>query len=340
MVAEMVEKPLTEAQRIVARLEAEFGMAPAAIAREIKLQSHIVNNIKTRHTTGNLQLPRLRRLLSVMEQGPTSSASSNPLNALSFDNIAPDVAPDAAIDSRDDPARLTLNSEDPTPAAAKSLKDKASDMLGAMLGTSSAEPAPKRKASKSDADEQASLIEQLVPLAALLLVMSGSVLLPDPYKPCGPTHGEASAIAYPIIKRAVRELDARKKLSEGTQDAIIILLAVGAYGQRAYGTYRQIRAMEVERARSDNGATTVLSGLAGAGVAGTAAPAAADDPARRARAGSGPSLHVAAAADVQSGTPGRRADGRAGGGDERRGSELLNQLLAADADGRKRLGIG
>jgi hypothetical protein len=211
-----------------------------------------------------------------------------------------------------------------------------------MLGTSdSAAPAPRRKASKAESDEQQGLIEQLVPLGALLLVMGGATLIADPYKPCGPNQAEATAIIYPIIKRAVRELDARKKLSEGTQDAIAILLAMGAYGVRAHGTYQQIRAQEVERERANNSPnpTTDAHRFSG-GFAGAATVSSAADPARD--AGPHHGAPVAFAADARGGR--RHADGgprgAGGSGDERRANALLDELLAQDAHGRKRLGIG
>lgn len=331
MATQMVEKPLTEAQRIVARLESEFGMAPAAIANEIKLKSHIINNIRTRHTTGNLQLPRLRRLIAVMESGPTQNDSSFSANPASF----ADIVPDAAIDASDDPARFDVSADEPAPAPAKTLKDRAGDILGSILNGTAGDDAPKR--TKADDSEQAGLVAQLVPLAALVLVSTSTLLIADPYKPCAPNMQEASAIAYPIIKRAVRELDARKKLSEGTQDAIIILLAVTTYGQRALGTYRQIHAREVERDRS-NGQPSANG--AGANIAGfTAAPAAAD-PARSAVHHGGAPVAFPARAGGSRGQSDGGPRGAGGSADERRANDAISALLAADTLGRRQLGLG
>ena len=52
----------SEAQRIVDDLVDRFGMAGAAIAREIGVKADTIQNIKGRRATGNLQLHRLRML--------------------------------------------------------------------------------------------------------------------------------------------------------------------------------------------------------------------------------------------------------------------------------------
>lgn len=329
MATELLERPLTEAQRIVSRLESEFGMTAAEIAGQSKIKAQTIHDIKRRTNTGNLQLRFLRPLIRAME------STGNPLDSIGqidpiFSN--PDLS---RASNAEEPASITLNGEDPTPAPAKTLKDKAGDILGSILSGTVGDTTPKR--TKADDDEQAGLVAQLVPLAALLIVSAGTFALHDPYKPCAPNMQEASAIAYPIIKRAVRELDARKKLSEGTQDAIIILLAVTAYGQRALGTYRQIHAMEVERDRS-NGQTSANG--AGANIAGfTAAPAAAD-PARSAVHHGGAPVAFPARAGGGRGQSDGGPRGAGGSADERRANDAISALLAADTVGRRQLGLG
>jgi hypothetical protein len=332
MVAELIEKPLTEAQRIVQRLETEFSMGPAAIAREIKLKTDTIDNIRRRRVTGNLQLARLRRLIAAMETPPTQGGE-----------IAPqigEVTPDLTFTPSDDPATLALNSEEPAAPAPKKGIERAGDWLRAAIygspdggseRSASAEPAnsAKRKAKASDSSEQGQLVEQLVPLAALALVVSGSLLIPDPYKAVGPTNDEATAMVYPIIKRAVRELDARKRISESTMDAVAILLAVGAYGVRAHGTWQAIHVQEVERARSQAsrqpGDAAAAAHVAGALPHGGAAAPAGDRGAH----------------PVQfAGRQARERDGRVGDGPQRRADPALDALLRADAEGRARLGIG
>lgn len=354
MAAEMIEKPLTEAQRLIGRLEGEFGMASAAIAREIKVKADTVSDIKRRKSTGNLQLYRLRRLMQVMETGGISEENTSDATAPLTSPIVPDFS---AVTAGPEPSALTLNAEEPAPAEPKNLKDRASDWLrAAMLGSpidpsSPSMTAPSRsKKTKSDTAgvEQGDLIEQLVPLAALLFVLSGSVLIPDPYKPCGPNQAEASAIAYPIVKRAVRELDARKRLSEATMDAVAILLAIGAYGVRAQQTYQQIHAAQAEeaqRARSDRqpSGADFLAASGGGGLSGQAAPTPADAGAGRGVPDAGVPLpfwrgnagRTRAATGAAGGEPGREPARP----EQRRADASIDALLAADHAGRLRLGL-
>lgn len=343
MVAEMIDKPLTEAQRLIGRLESEFGMASAAIAREIKVKSETVSDIKRRKSTGNLQLYRLRRLMQVMETGGISEEKAPDATA----PLTPPIVPDfSAVTAGDEPSALTLNADEPSPAEPKNLKDRASDWLrAAMLGDPSQPSQPsmtapsRKKKSESAAVEQGDLIEQLVPLAALLFVLGGSVLIPDPYKPCGPNQAEASAIAYPIVKRAVRELDARKRLSEATMDAVAILLAIGAYGVRAQQTYQQIHAAQAEeaqRARSDRQSPTADFLAASGG----AAPAAADAQSRPGLQGNAvPFPAWRGDARWSRSRAGSETGGEPVSPEQRRADASIEQLLAADHAGRLRLGL-
>lgn len=347
----MIEKPLTEAQRLIGRLEGEFGMASAAIAREIKVKADTVSDIKRRKSTGNLQLYRLRRLMQVMETGGISEENTSDATAPLTSPIVPDFS---AVTAGPEPSALTLNAEEPAPAEPKNLKDRASDWLrAAMLGSpvdpsSPSMTAPSRsKKTRSDTAgvEQGDLIEQLVPLAALLFVLSGSVLIPDPYKPCGPNQAEASAIAYPIVKRAVRELDARERLSENTMDAVAILLAMSAYGVRAHGTWQAIHAEEVERARSDRSSPSAQSGadfVAGSG-GGHAAAASADAGAGRGIPDAGAPLPFwrgnAGTTREAAGATGRQPSREPASPEQRRADASIDALLAADHAGRLRLGL-
>ena len=328
----------SEAQRIVDDLVERFGMAGAAIAREIGVKADTIQNIKGRRATGNLQVARLRilrdQMMSAAGQLNTPHDHEPDARPL-FEQMPPVADLFKPVQEGDDPAAFQVNADEPAPAPAKTLKDKAGDILGSILGGATVPDAPKAKRTKADDEGQAGLVAQLLPLGALLLVTGATMAIRDPYKPCAPNTQEASAIAYPIIKRAVRELDARKKLSEGTEDAIIILLAVTAYGQRAIGTYRQIHAMEVERDRS-NGQPNSHA----AGASGFAAIPFAADPARGSGARGGAPVDVAAHAGGSGGQQGRSANGAVGSADERRANASLDALLAADADGRKRLGIG
>ena len=345
----MANRGNSEAQRIVDELIDEMGMQGAAIAREIGIKADSIANIRRRHSTGNLYTPRLRILREQMAQAvgqrPPTPAADLPTQTVidqlpSVDDLL------APIKGAPEPAAISLNADEPAPAEPKNLKDRASDWLrAAMLGDSSQPSLPsmtapsRTKKSESAAVEQGDLIEQLVPLAALLLVLGGSVLIPDPYKPCGPNQAEASAIAYPIVKRAVRELDARKRLSEATMDAVAILLALGAYGVRAQQTYQQIHAAQAEeaqRARSDRQSP----GADYLAASGGAAPAAADAQSR-------PGLQSNAVSFPAWRGDARRSRSRAGsetGGEpvspeQRRADASIEQLLAADHAGRLRLGL-
>lgn len=345
MSAEMIEKPLTEAQRIIARLEDEMGIARSDLARRLNVRSSVLRDIRAQKASGVKQLSQLRMFLSGAE---------SPENHAERVDTAPATKPATNL-SFADPAEITLNADEPAPAEPKKLTERAGDWLrAAMLGEPStlspqsgmSAPSARKKA-RADASEQGDLIEQLVPLAALLFVLSGSVLISDPYKPCGPNNDEATAIAYPIVKRAVRELDARRKLSEATTDAIAILLAVSAYGVRAHGTWQAIHAEEVQRVRSNRQPNRQPSGADFVAASGGGPVNAASTPAD-AGAGRGVS-------DANAPLPFWRGDARAirettrptrgeprrepATPEQRHADASIDALLAADHAGRQRLGL-
>ncbi|HEY7849442.1 MAG TPA: hypothetical protein VIC27_05215 [Ktedonobacterales bacterium] len=347
----------SEAQRIVDDLVNSLGMQGAAIAREIGVKADTITNIRRRHSSGNLYTPRLRilrdQLANAAGHRPTLPRADVPTQTV-IDQLPSVNDMLSPVSEAPEPASINLNADEPAPAEPKTLKDRASDWLRAAMLGESPQPslpsmsAPSRK-KKNDAAsvEQGDLIEQLVPLAALLFVLTGSVLIPDPYKPCGPNQAEASAIAYPIVKRAVRELDARKRLSEATMDAVAILLAVGAYGVRAHQTYQQIHAVQAEeaqRARSDRPSSGAeFLAASGGGPRGNAAAASADAGAGRGIPDGGAPLPFwrgnAGRAREAVGAAGREPRGEPTGPEQRRADASIDALLAADHAGRLRLGL-
>ena len=346
----------SEAQRIVDELIDRVGMQGAAIAREIGVKSDTIQNIRRRHSTGNLQVQRLRILRDQMlsaaglrQATPGEDIPTQPVadQLPTVDDLL------AAVKEPPEPAAFDLNAEEPAPAPDKKITERASDWLRAAMLGSPVDPsspgmtAPSRaKKTKGEGVEQGELVEQIVPLAALLLVVSGSVLLPDPYKPCGPRHEEATAMVYPIVKRAVRELDARRKLSEATTDAIAILLAVGAYGVRAHATYQAIHAEEVQRVRSQRESSPVAAASSFvAGQPGSGGPAA---PSADAGAGAGvqdasgslPFWRGDARVTREAARPaGRSASGGPASQQQRSADALIDDLLRQDRAGRQRLGL-
>ena len=330
MVAEMVEKPLTEAQRIVARLQEEFGMEQSAIAREAKYSADTIRNIARRHTTGNLQLHRLRRLLSAMQTGPQ-------LNGSTAETALPigDVAPDLHFDLSDDPATMTVNGEERPQESPKPLRERAGDWLrAAMRGGDSEDAAGSRGKGGPSGDVKADLVNQLTPMFGLGLVMLSTWVVKDPYKPVAPNQMEATAIVRPLVRRGVKLLDAQKKLTEEAVETAYMLLALTAYAERAWGTYQTIHAEEIQRAQSTTasgspgGYPTAPFGDARSGPGG-------QDGAESRRFGRSTGRHVAANPEAR-----RQEDRGANQPDERQSNALLADLLRADAVGRARLGIG
>ena len=338
MVAQM--KELTDAQRLVQRLESEFSMTRAAIAHEIGVTASTVQNIAKLHTTGNFHVHRLKALADRLSGGsdPNQTHSNR-------DSIADLFAP---VKETPEAAAIDLNADEPAPAEPKNLKDRASDWLrAAMLGSptdpsSSSMTAPSRSKKPNDGDvSPTDIADQIAPLAALLLVFGGVFLLPNPYKSCGPTDLEAQAIIYPVIKRLARAVDARRKLSEADMELLAMGVAISAYGRRSYVTYQAIHAEEVQRARSSQSeqpnAASVFVAQSGPGTgavpdvrAGTGSPTAAPE-----NRGAGLQNGLARAGAVRANT---RDAGASANGHDRAGDAAIADLLAADAVGRKRLG--
>lgn len=343
MVAEMVEKPLTEAQRLIARLEDEFGLAQAEIAQAIRVKPDTIFDIKRRKTTGNIQLRGLRRLIAATESsGNPAEYAGGQFPAFP---LPEGPAHSGSGSASDEAAQFTLNGEEPPQAPEKPFRERAGDFLrAAMLGEPNVET-PKTTKKLNGAVEPSDLADQLVPTVALIFVLSGELLIPDPYKPVGPTHQEAMAITYPIIKRLARELDARKKLSEDSMEMVGILVAMTAYGVRARGTYKQIHAMEVERVRSHNdaGANGAATYVQSSGPASSPTATSGDAGASQRGADAGAPVAFgrrAGAAGAASGGAGRGASGGRPDTHERQANALLDDLLAQDASGRARLGLG
>ena len=363
---------LSEAQRIVDELVTQFGLAGAAIAREIGVKPDTIGNIRGRRATGNLQLHRLRilrdSLASAAQTANTPSTAEHP--AASVAQAVPSVAEMlSGVTAGDEPARLAVNADEPTPDAPKKISERAGDWLrAAMLGDSGASPtsakspgmgAPASRGKASAGDVREDFVAQVVPLAAFVMILGADFAIHDPYKPCAPTHAEASAMLYPLIKRMARELDIRHALTEGSMEVLAELVSIGAYGNRAWHTYRAIRAFETEGLRDDEQARQSSYAAAYAAGAGGANAGSVDASGSAGSGAATPPLYYAdsggvghrsesrfaarrgrsSVARASNGKPGADVANNGHSEDRRQGDALIDALLNADADGRRRLGL-
>lgn len=336
-----MEKPLTEAQRIIEQLKDAHGMTRAAIAQAIAVKSSLVRDIQRGASSGNLHVYKLRRLLNAIEspgnRGENRDASITP----NFSDIVPDASP--TLD-HPDPASASLNAEEPEPPEKKGMFER---VRAAMLGhaTDPLSPplsgpsmtAPQR--SKGGEDRKGEFVDQVLPLASIGVSLAFLWLIHDPYKPMAPTQAEAALIITPILRRAARELDIRQRLTDDTMELMSLALALGLYGQRAYGTYKQIHEMEVERAGRDghgNNAAPSFPAFSqpAAGAPADAGPRAGGEGGSLAQPGRPQESHRAA-----TGGQGRATNGGSSQQSNGHATTSIAQLLQADAEGRRRLGL-
>lgn len=232
---------------------------------------------------------------------------------------APDAPPmvDAAIPHIEEPTISTPEK--------KGVLSSLGDRLRGMLDGSAA---PAEKVSESDSKK---LIDQVVGFAALWFMMGmENLIFRHPYyKPCAPNEVESKAILYPIANIIARYAKITGTLSPTALDITMCIMAMNAYGWRAVFTAQQIT-QEVIRANSNQQRPTGPSGPLNAPSAGMYAPDSmhnVNPPFQR--QSNGPS-------DVP-------ADGTGSAGqyptNGKRSTGVIADLLAQDAEGRRRLGI-
>ena len=328
----------SEAQGLVDKLLAS-GMTHGQIGSHIGVSRNVIRGIARRQSTGGKYTVELRRLVSVLgvaapvvssaaeSGGPSGGPSNNP----AADELEPTGI---TIDAPEAPA---------APGIVASLKQSIKD---AMLGRVDTPTSPSSGKSKGGDTRQADFVDQATPLLALAVVVALNASIPNPYKPCAPQHGEAADMVRPLARIMSRQLEITGRLSDTAIDLLATAFAAGIYGQRAWETAQYITA---ERAafhgQFDPAGTTGDTGTGNAtgdsGANGYRGGGAATPPPGYGDTGSGPAHGQGA--NIRRLSPRtwvRAQDGR-GQAPSDAGERIdpIARLYAADADGRRRLGI-
>lgn len=282
---------------------------------------------------------------------PTPRATYAPAPAGLFDAMpsASDGAPTPrqnALDPGDMGDDLDVEAPETASADTGGLFDQ---LMGAMKG-SGAPSGPKQP--KSVRDEQEAMAQQIATLAGYGISLGAALAIPDPYKPMAPQHAHAFAIVKPLAEILAEKMDMAGHLSPTMIRLGESALALLMYGDYAVRTYITIRAKEAQGGNPSSHSAALPS-----------QPAGHAGPAASATAGNGDARPSGAGANVfalqahgqersrAGAAPGRRArhDGQDGAWDQSTSAlsrddtagqaAAIDALLAADADGRRQLGI-
>jgi hypothetical protein len=357
-------KPRTEAQAIITRLQFS-GMKRAEISKQLGVSAETVKAIAAGKSSGMTYLTQLRQMARFTPASPRVPApTGDPTVSPSPAPAAPPTADPETVAAI--PAIGVEEAPKDTRSAGQRFKDalkdavsgKAHDSARADLST-----VVKRQSRSSSGDAGATnetLTDQLVPLVALAVVILTQLALPERYSAVGPQHEEASAILKPLVRAMTRQLEVAGQLTETQMDILAALAAMGLYADRAWHTYKDIRAAEASRGR----VVDEYPGRAGSngysaghnGASNHAAPAAADPlgsayaPSAFGPGGQGPSSPFAGGSPgggqgqhyITSPAAGEQSSGDVQGGaagEVGRGPDPFASIYAADAIGRRQLGI-
>lgn len=311
----------SEAARIVEGLM-QSGMQRAEIARLLGVPSFTIRDIALGKQTGAKHLQALRGMAKY-----TPSPVATPEQ--SVQNTPAQSAVPVAADKPEPHAATALVDAIEAPKDERTAGDKLKQgikdaILGKGAGPLIAAPTNRKASKAADPDE---LVQQLVPTLALLVVVMSQVATPPRYVAVDPTHQEAAAMLTPLVRIMTRQMDAAGKLTETQMDLLQCLLAMGVYGQRAWTTYRDIRAKDAA-----SGTTDSERRGAGRDSAAAATHAIAGGPQPTPVAGPAP---APAAPRLQPTQPSNSGAGANGAGQ----ADPFTAVYAADALGRRKLGI-
>lgn len=341
-----------EVQQLLRELVDKGHVQPAEVARHLGIKPRYLVNIRNGFDHGEKFLADIRALHGgIMRQVSSQLSSELPSDATGESQPAsPGVRSDQTASALSDAPRpgmddtsgismaASVDVPDAPPTPGATLREKLARLVKgeAVTPTMLAPAAPKGKQAKADEDRAQNFAGTGAPILALLAAVYLQSRVPDPYKPVAPSQGEIAAILTPPLRIIGRRLEVRGHLNPDEEDLLLCLSAATVVGERSWNTFKAIQAEEIARGNGhDSGGGHQQPGRghaappAGAAGAGGAARAGAD--ARGRGAAGGPAGAV----------PGQAAGGHAAqaGADAGRRADLLDFVLAADADGRRRLGI-
>lgn len=359
-----VEPYNLEARKLVSAIKA-LGYTNQQIADALGVKTSGVRSIAKGDTPGYRLLPRLRTMARSMPgvKIPTDTASAahapsfttvrqpaaqtapTPSAALASQHDEPDpedadgeLVPDLPASARVEAPELPESPVEPRPqgfaAFAENLKNTFTANTAEVSG-----PTRARGAKSAPAEDAANVVQQLTPLICLVIVAGTTFLLPDPYIDCAPTQDEAEAVFGPVMSIVGRELEVQKRLSETGRDLIVAAIGVGLYGNRAFTTYKGIRKAEADARNASVERERAARRDVATATAGLVANTGADGGFAISRAGGRDQSD--SVAHVQAGAA-RRAqyDGELPAANGRARVDPLEAVLAADAAGRRELGLG
>jgi transcriptional regulator with XRE-family HTH domain len=320
-------KPRTEAAQIITRLQFS-GMKRAEIAKQIGVSAATVNDIARGKSSGNDHLLKLRSLHTFTpSQTPASSPAAADSAPSAADNPTQAISP--AVDVQEAP-------KEPERTIGQKIGDGLKD---AILGKGPSPLVSSKQAKGGGAGaSNDELVEQLVPTLALALVIAAHAMTPVRYAAVDPTHAEAAAMLTPIVRIMTRQMDAAGKLTETQMDLLQCVMACGMYGQRAFMTYREIRASEGSggNAEHDGSAQSAQANYARRDTRQPSQPPRSPDATQR---GFMAATAQAPASISGNGANGGRATAEHPGQNEVGKSNPFAELYQLDAIGRRQLGI-
>ena len=357
-----------EARQLVKAIR-DLGYSNQQIADAMGVKTAAVRSIAKGDTPGYRLLPRLRTMARSMpgvkipaetmsvasrqvggtHRPPTQQTAQAVVSAIRADNLLTDdepdpedsdgeLVPDLPASARVEAPELPESAVEPRPQGFAAF---AENLKNTFMGNTAEVSGPTRaRGSKSaPAEDTANVVQQLTPLICLVIVAGTTFMLPDPYIDCAPTQDEAEAVFGPVMSIVGRELEVQKRLSETGRDLIVAAIGVGLYGNRAFATYKGIRKAEVDARNASVERERAARRDVATATAGLVADARPDGGFAVSRAGGGSQSD--SPAYVQAGAA-RRAqhDGAVAGQNGRTRADPLEAVLAADAAGRRELGLG
>lgn len=345
----------TEAQKLLDDMLHHYGLDRSAIAAALGTNARVIRGLINADSPGHKYLPTLRALhQNVTSMRRTQVSDDSSANLTPDTGQQPSSAPDSDVQGPSAPhigpssvpVVADISAPAPDPEEPASAMDKVKGglrdfLLGKNGATAVIGAAENKQSSKSGGsldERQARFVEQTTPILALLVVIAGDLLVSARYRPVVPTHQEADAIMRPIVRLAARQLEIAGQLSDNTIDLLASFAALAVYGDRAWHTYKAIRDSETETTHDQQPTSGPSAGVGAGGGYGSGATARPYDAATH----SGPSSPVRRSAGA---TPrpdaGPQGESGRAGHDERirQHNALLDSVLAADAVGRRQLGV-
>lgn len=246
----------------------------------------------------------------------------------------------AGAEEAEEGITVTVNTPE-QPARPVSLKER---LFGQKQGI---QPIKKpAKPARSGKKKDVTIVSTVFPtMLAGLIVTFARDRMPEVYRPCAPTHQEATAILKPLFEELARYVEVTGKISETMLNLLNSLIAAMAYGARAYVTYVEIK-HDIEKGQArheqatqqqargfpsdyyqnlDEGGNYISNRGSEAPVSGTGRPG--NDGANGEQPGGGNDISD------------RAVDGAGPSGDARSDADRVADLFRRDRQGRVKLGL-